>query len=75
MAEAGLITLVSRISPSCSRARDAARKGIGGRGVSIETYVKASLKEVTGKRDVKGLYTKARSGQLKNFTGIDSPYE
>ncbi|MDA9190822.1 adenylyl-sulfate kinase, partial [Alphaproteobacteria bacterium] len=40
----------------------------------IEVFVKTSLAEAE-KRDVKGLYAKARSGELKNFTGIDSPYE
>ena len=40
----------------------------------IEVFVKTSLAEAE-RRDVKGLYAKARSGQLKNFTGIDSPYE
>ena len=45
-----------------------------GEGEFIEVFVKTSLAEAE-KRDVKGLYAKARSGQLKNFTGIDSPYE
>ncbi|TXH40117.1 MAG: adenylyl-sulfate kinase, partial [Burkholderiaceae bacterium] len=40
----------------------------------VEIYVKAPL-EVCEQRDVKGLYKKARAGELKNFTGIDSPYE
>ena len=40
----------------------------------IEVYVKASL-DVVEKRDPKGLYKKARNGEIKNFTGIDSPYE
>ena len=40
----------------------------------IEVYVECSLKTAE-KRDVKGLYKKARSGEIKNFTGIDSPYE
>ncbi|MFM7448187.1 MAG: adenylyl-sulfate kinase [Leptolyngbyaceae cyanobacterium] len=40
----------------------------------IEVYVKASL-ETCEKRDIKGLYAKARAGQMKNFTGIDDPYE
>jgi adenylylsulfate kinase-like enzyme len=40
----------------------------------IEVFVDASL-EICAQRDVKGLYAKARSGALKNFTGIDSPYE
>ena len=56
--EAGMITLVSFISPFASE-REMAR---------------AMLEEVE-RRDVKGLYKKARAGELKNFTGIDSPYE
>ena len=43
-------------------------------GEFIEVFVDTPLAEAE-KRDVKGLYKKARSGQLKNFTGIDSPYE
>ena len=44
------------------------------KGEFIEVYVKASLK-IVEKRDTKGLYKKARRGEIKNFTGIDSPYE
>ena len=72
MVEAGLITLVSFISPFASE-RDGARQALS-EGEFIEVFVKTSLAEAE-KRDVKGLYAKARSGQLKNFTGIDSPYE
>ena len=72
MVEAGLITLVSFISPFASE-RDGARQALA-EGEFIEIFVKTSLLEAE-KRDVKGLYAKARSGQLKNFTGIDSPYE
>ena len=72
MVEAGLITLVSFISPFASE-RDGARQAMG-EGEFIEVFVKTSLAEAE-RRDVKGLYAKARSGQLKNFTGIDSPYE
>jgi bifunctional enzyme CysN/CysC len=43
-------------------------------GEFVEVFVDTPLAEAE-KRDVKGLYAKARSGQLKNFTGIDSPYE
>ena len=43
-------------------------------GEFVEVFVNASL-ESAEKRDVKGLYRKARKGELKNFTGIDSPYE
>ena len=72
MVEAGLITLVLFISPFAIE-RDSARQALSD-GQFIEVFVKTSLAEVE-KRDVKGLYTKARSGLLKNFTGIDSPYE
>ncbi|MBT5798263.1 MAG: adenylyl-sulfate kinase, partial [Alphaproteobacteria bacterium] len=72
MLEAGIITLVSFISPFASE-RDSARRSMDA-SEFIEIYVKTSLVEAE-KRDVKGLYAKARSGQLKNFTGIDSPYE
>lgn len=44
------------------------------KGEFLEIYVKADL-EVCERRDVKGLYKKARAGQIKSFTGIDSPYE
>ena len=43
-------------------------------GEFIEVFVKCPV-EICERRDVKGLYTKARSGEIKNFTGIDSPYE
>lgn len=72
MVDAGLITLVSFISPFASE-RIAARKALKD-GEFIEVFVKTSL-EVAEQRDVKGLYAKARAGQLKNFTGIDSPYQ
>jgi len=72
MVEAGLITLVSFISPFASE-RDGARQALG-EGEFIEVFVKTSLAEAE-RRDVKGLYAKARAGQLKNFTGIDSSYE
>ena len=72
MVDAGLITLVSFISPFASE-RDGARAALGDNEF-IEVFVKTSLADAE-KRDVKGLYAKARSGQLKNFTGIDSPYQ
>ncbi len=72
MVEAGLITLVSFISPFASE-RDGARQALAEREF-IEVFVKTSLAEAE-RRDVKGLYAKARLGELKNFTGIDSPYE
>ncbi len=72
MADAGLITLVSFISPYRAE-RDMARS-LMPEGDFIEIYVSTSLEEAE-KRDPKGLYKKAREGKLKNFTGIDSPYE
>ena len=72
MVEAGLITLVSFISPFRSE-RQMARDLVG-TGEFIEIYVNTPL-AVAEARDPKGLYKKARAGQLKNFTGIDSAYE
>ncbi|MCK4257691.1 MAG: adenylyl-sulfate kinase [Halanaerobiales bacterium] len=70
--DAGLITLVSFISPYRSM-REFARKKVGEDNF-IEVYVKADLATCIN-RDPKGLYKKAMSGELKNFTGISSPYE
>ncbi|MBS1838817.1 MAG: adenylyl-sulfate kinase, partial [Actinobacteria bacterium] len=72
MADAGLIVLVSFISPFRSERR-AARERIG-EGEFVEVFVDTPL-AVAESRDVKGLYAKARRGELANFTGIDSPYE
>ena len=72
MADAGLIVLTAFISPFRAE-RDMVR-GMLPEGEFIEIFVDTPL-EVAEARDVKGLYKKARSGQLKNFTGIDSPYE
>jgi bifunctional enzyme CysN/CysC len=72
MADAGLIVLVALISPFRAD-RDMARS-LFGPGEFLEIYVDTPL-AVAESRDVKGLYRKARQGQLKNFTGIDSPYE
>ena len=72
MFDAGLITLVSFISPFRAE-RDMAR-GLAGDGNFLEIFVDASL-ALAEQRDPKGLYQKARRGELKNFTGIDSPYE
>ena len=72
MVDAGLIVLVSFISPFRSERRMA--RELFGEGEFIEVYVDTPL-EVCERRDVKGLYAKARRGELKNFTGIDSPYE
>ncbi|MBW3550484.1 MAG: sulfate adenylyltransferase subunit CysN [Proteobacteria bacterium] len=72
MTEAGLIVLVSFISPFRAERRMA--RELFGQGEFIEVFVDTPL-EVAEQRDVKGLYAKARAGQIPNFTGIDSPYE
>jgi len=72
MADAGLIVLVSFISPF--RAERALARSLMPEGDFVEVYVDTPL-AVAEARDVKGLYAKARAGELKNFTGIDSPYE
>ena len=72
MVDAGLIVLVSFISPFQSD-REMARS-LFAEGEFMEVFVDTSLAECE-RRDVKGLYAKARQGELKNFTGIDSPYE
>ena len=72
MTEAGLITLVSFISPFEAERRMA--KELMEDGEFLTIYVNTPL-EVAEKRDVKGLYKKARAGEIKNFTAIDSPYE
>lgn len=70
--DAGLITLVSFISPF--RAERRLARELLGAGEFVEIFVDTPL-EVAEARDVKGLYKRARAGQIKNFTGIDSPYE
>jgi bifunctional enzyme CysN/CysC len=72
MVEAGLIVLVSFISPFRSERRMA--RSLVEADEFVEIYVDAPL-EVAEARDPKGLYAKARAGQIQNFTGIDSPYE
>ena len=72
MVDAGLIVLVSLISPFRSERRMA--RELFADGEFVEVFVDTSIEECE-KRDVKGLYAKARRGMLKNFTGIDSPYE
>jgi adenylylsulfate kinase len=71
-ADAGLITATAFISPYRAD-RDKVRS-IMGPGGFVEIFVNASL-ETCEKRDPKGLYKKARAGELKGFTGIDDPYE
>ncbi len=67
---AGGIAVVSLVSPY-REARDRARKEIG---KFVEVYVSTPLEECI-KRDPKGMYKKAQSGELKNFTGVSDPYE
>ena len=70
--DAGIITLVSFISPS-EKMRNFARNKVG-KDRFIEVYVKASI-ETCIKRDPKGLYKKAQNDEIKDFTGISSAYE
>jgi adenylylsulfate kinase len=70
--DAGVIAITSFISPY-RKDRDAVRASLAP-GEFIEVYISVSLAEAE-KRDPKGLYKKARAGQLKGFTGIDDPYE
>lgn len=75
-ASAGMVSLTAFISPY-RRDRDAVRKLVetsGRPGSFIEVFVDASL-AVCEARDPKGLYKKARAGEIKGFTGIDDPYE
>ena len=72
MADAGLIVLTAFISPFRAE-RDLVRRMVPD-GEFVEVFVDTPL-DVAEARDVKGLYAKARAGTLKNFTGIDSPYE
>jgi bifunctional enzyme CysN/CysC len=70
--DAGLIVLTAFISPFRSERRMA--RGLLGEGEFIEIFVDTPI-EICMERDPKGLYQKARAGEIKNFTGIDSPYE
>jgi bifunctional enzyme CysN/CysC len=70
--DAGLIVLVSFISPFRSERRMA--RELMGKGEFIEVFVDTPI-EVCMQRDPKGLYEKAKAGEIRNFTGIDSPYE
>src|ERR671911_869054 len=67
----GVPVITAAISPY-REIRDEAREQMGGR--FIEAYVKASVEECE-RRDVKGLYAKARAGEIKEFTGVSDPYE
>ena len=72
MMEAGVIAITAFISPF-NKDRNLVRQLLP-QGDFIEIYCKASL-ETCESRDVKGLYKRARAGEIKNYTGIDSPYE
>lgn len=70
--DAGMITLAAFVSPM--REDREKIKAIVGEENFLEIYVNASIEECE-KRDVKGLYKKARAGEINNFTGISAPYE
>lgn len=70
--DSGLIVLCAFISPFCKE-RQIIRELLD-KGEYIEIFVDTPI-EICEKRDPKGLYKKARNGKIKNFTGIDSPYE
>lgn len=72
MVDAGLIVVVAFISPFRAERRMA--RSLVAEGEFIEVFVDTPLAEAE-RRDPKGLYKKARRGELKHFTGIDSPYE
>lgn len=72
LSDAGLVTLTAFVSPYRAD-RDAVRASLP-EGDFIEVFVNASL-ETCEARDPKGLYKKARAGEISNFTGIDAPYE
>ena len=72
MVDAGLIVLVSFISPFRAERRMA--RELMGESEFVEVFIDTPIAEAE-RRDVKGLYAKARAGELKNFTGVDSPYE
>lgn len=77
MVDAGLVVLTAFVSPYRSD-RDAVRQtlggGVGDKGDFLEVFVDTPL-EICEQRDPKGLYKKARAGEIKHFTGISDPYE
>jgi adenylyl-sulfate kinase len=74
MAESGLVVISSLISP-LRKERDSVRASCHAVGLNFsEIYINASIADCE-KRDPRGLYQKARKGEIKGFTGIDSPYE
>ena len=72
-ADAGLIVVTGFISPYFHE-RDRVRNSVARQGDFIEVYLNCPVEECE-KRDVKGLYAKARAGKIKDFTGISAPYE
>jgi adenylylsulfate kinase len=72
MIDAGLVTLAAFVSPYIKDRENV--KQIVGANNFVEVYVNTSLEECE-RRDVKGLYKKARAGEIKNMTGLTSPYE
>ncbi len=72
MIDAGLIVLAAFVSPY-ARDRENIKQTVGYKNY-IEVFVNTPIEECE-RRDVKGLYAKARSGEIKNFTGVDAPYE
>ncbi len=74
MADAGIVTVSAFISPYRADRRRAREIALQGGCEFVEVYVNASL-EVCERRDPKNLYKKARAGEIKQFTGIDAPYE
>jgi bifunctional enzyme CysN/CysC len=72
MVDAGVVVIAALISPF--RAERQMARGLFAADEFIEVFVDTPL-QLAEQRDPKGLYAKARRGQLKNFTGIDSPYE
>lgn len=70
--EAGVVTICSFVSPTI-KIRNSAKRIIGDVDF-LEIYINASFEECA-KRDVKGLYKKALAGEIKNFTGLDAPFE
>jgi adenylylsulfate kinase len=72
LSDNGLVVIAAFVSPF-SKDRNLVKNTVGENNF-IEIFVQTSIEECE-RRDVKGLYSKARKGELKNFTGIDSPYE
>jgi adenylylsulfate kinase len=72
--DAGIITLASFISPYLADRGNVRRLHVGAGIAFVEVFVDCSLASAEA-RDPKGLYKKARAGEIKNFTGIDDPYE